>query len=78
MISLRSRTFHTCILIADAFPQDVVVGKPVRPQLAKAATDPQQALDAMKGKPFLLETKFDGDVYPLPTAPHVIHAVLHI
>ena len=50
--------------------QDVVVGKPVRPQLAKAAKGPQEALDAMKGKPFLLETKFDGEVC-------VMHSALH-
>ena len=49
-----------------AAAQDVVVGKPVRPQLAKAAKDPQEALDGMKGKPFLLETKFDG----VETADH--------
>ena len=42
--------------------QDVVVGKPVGAQLAKPAKDPQQALDAMKGKAFLLETKFDGEL----------------
>ena len=55
---------------SDGTAQDVVVGKSVQPQLAKAAKDPQQALDAMKGKPFLLETKFDGEMC-FSYAPHV-------
>ena len=45
-----------------ACAQDVTVGKPVSAQLAKAVFTPQQAVDAMKGRPFYLETKFDGEM----------------
>jgi ATP-dependent DNA ligase len=51
--------------------QDVVVGKPIRPHLAKAAKDPQEALDSMKGKPFLLETKFDGVEFAYRCGPSI-------
>ena len=42
--------------------QDITIGKPISAQLAKAVFTPQQALDAMKGRPFFLETKFDGEM----------------
>ena len=44
-----------------AHAQDVTVGKPCSPQLAKAVFEAQEAFQAMKGQPFLLETKFDGE-----------------
>ncbi len=42
--------------------QDVTVGKPVSARLAKAVFTPQQAVEAMKGRPSFLETKFDGEM----------------
>ena len=41
--------------------QDITVGRPICPQLAKTVFTPQEAITAMKGQPFLLETKFDGE-----------------
>ncbi len=41
--------------------QDINVGRPICPQLAKTVFTPQEAIDVMKGRPFLLETKFDGE-----------------
>ena len=50
------------ILTQMARAQDVTVGKPIMPQLAKTVFTPQEAFDAVKGRPFLLETKFDGEM----------------
>lgn len=40
--------------------QDIKVGKPAKPQLARAVKGPEEAYNIMKGRPFVVETKFDG------------------
>lgn len=36
-------------------------GKPARPQLADSAKSAEEAMKHMKGRPFVVETKFDGE-----------------
>ena len=40
--------------------QDITLGKPAKAQLAKKVDSPEQAFALMKGKAFVVETKFDG------------------
>lgn len=56
--------------------QDVEPLKNVRPQLARPASGGVEgAFQLMKGKPFLVETKFDGE--PLMTPAHKEDPSLH-
>jgi ATP-dependent DNA ligase len=43
-----------------AHTQDISLGKPAKAQLARKVTSPEQAFETMKGKTFVVETKFDG------------------
>lgn len=36
------------------------MGKPAKPQLARAVKGPEEAYNIMKGRNFVVETKFDG------------------
>lgn len=49
--------------------QDIKVGKPAKPQLARAVKGPEEAYNIMKGRPFVVETKFDGE--PSCTEDHL-------
>lgn len=40
--------------------QDLTLGKPAKAQLAKPVRSPEEAYQLMKGKHFVVETKFDG------------------
>ncbi|KAK9791616.1 hypothetical protein WJX73_000051 [Symbiochloris irregularis] len=41
--------------------KDLEVGKPANPQLSKACNDPAAAFKQMQGRPFVTETKLDGE-----------------
>lgn len=40
--------------------QDIEPGRPVRPQLAGSVYSAKEAFARMKGRPFVIDTKFDG------------------
>ena len=51
--------------------QDISLGKPAKAQLAKSVRGPEEAYQLMKGKQFVVETKFDGP-------PAVCHLTIKI
>lgn len=48
------------VLLFLVLMQDITVGKPAKTQLARAVRGPEEAYNIMKGRPFVVETKFDG------------------
>ncbi len=43
------------------FMHDVCLGSPAMPQLAAVSTGPEDAFKKMKGRPFSMDCKFDGE-----------------
>lgn len=41
--------------------QEIEPGQPVRPQLATAVQSPKDAFAKLKGRAYIVETKFDGE-----------------
>ena len=70
MVWLTTVAYNTCRYenteVCPALLQDVTVGKLVKPQLAKMAFNPEHAMEMVKAKQFLVETKFDGALCPMP------------
>ena len=50
------------------FPQDVEPGSSARPMLATTARTTEYVFSRLKGRPFIVETKFDGALHDVKTA----------